>query len=329
MRDLFIGKAVAYAAKTGGGTIAGAWESVALVDGGIAMLDNAGTIIAANAASITSPYVELITKTTTVKKSFPIYKSGFSYVKQAYVAPVAAIKYLGSDQAAAAGSYSLNLPAALAVGDKVGIGITDLSKPFDDIRRFKDYTYTVVSGDVLTGKGAKNVIVKLKALMEADPSLPVTITLMEDGSDNVDGMRFTAKTAGKDFSIFRMDGILQDADIVEYKTVNGVYTSGSTTAVEGVTGNGTLTQVKELYEATASRDGNQQYMMIQDLMFTGSDQIVAGSTYTVYTLTTQVPNTDQMAQSNNLPMVLVIAVPSGQTGGGEIVTVLDALLPKV
>jgi hypothetical protein len=329
MRDLIIGKAAAYAAKVGGGTIAGAWESTVLVDGAIALLDKDGAIIAANASTITSPYVEFLTKTSTVKKSFPIYKDGFSYTKQAYVAPVAAVKYLGSDQPSTAGSYSLNLPSSLSVGDKVSVGIVDLSKPFEDIRRFKDYTYTVISGDVLTGKTSKNIIVKLKALMDSDPHCPVTVALMEDASANIDGMKFTAKVAGLDFSIFRMDGILQDSDIVEYKVVNGVSTSGSTTAVKTNPGHGTLAQVKELYEATASRDGNHQYMVMPDLLYSGGSQLVAGTTYTVYTLRTEVLNTDTITQQNKPPMVLVIAVPSGQTGGGEIVTVLDALLAKI
>jgi hypothetical protein len=329
MRDLFIGKAVAYAAKTGGGTIAGSWESTSLVDGGIAMVDSNGTIIAANASAITSKYVELITKTSTVKKSFPIYKSGFTYTKKAYTAPVAAVKFLGSDQAAAAGSYSLNLPASLSVGDRVGIILVDLTKPFEDTRRYLPYTHTVVTGDLLTGKAATNIIVKLKAVMEKDPMLPVTITLMEDGSNNVDGMKFTAKTAGSDFAISIAEGVLQNADIVEYKKVNNVYDSSSTEAVENVTGNGTVAQIQELLKATTSRDGNSQYMTFGDLLYSGGTQVVAGTTYTVYTLVTQVPNTDQLNTSTNAPLELVIAVPSGQTGGGEIVTVLDALLPKI
>jgi hypothetical protein len=330
MRDLFIGKAVNYAAKTGSGTIAGVWESTSLVDGAIAMVDSDGTIIASNASSITSSYVELLTKTsTTVKKSFPIYKSGFTYTKKAYTAPVAAVKYLGSDQAAEAGSYSLNLPASLSVGDKVGLIIVDLTKPHEDTRRYRQYVYTAVSGDSLTGKASSNVIVKLKALMEKDPLLPVTIALMEDGSDNVDGMEFTAKTAGNDFAISNSEGILQQADIVEYRSVNKVYDSASTTAVQNVTGNGTVDQITEAYKATASRDGNSQYMTFGDLLYSGGNQIVAGSTYTVYVLTAQVPNTDAIVKQNNPALELVIAVPSGETGAGEIVAVLDALLAKI
>jgi hypothetical protein len=316
MRDLFIGKAVAYAAKTGGGTIGGAWESVALVDGGIAMLDNGGTIIAANASAITSKYITLITTGATAPKtSFPIYKSGFSYSKQAYVAPVAATKFLGSEEAAAAGNNSLNLPGTLPVGSVVGVGIVNLGLPTEDQRRYRFYEHTVVSGDVMTGKAATNVIAKLVAKINADVNRCVTALAHEDGSDNIDGIKFTAKTAGVDFELFHVGDVLKDADIT-----NGTANNP---------GQGTLAQVLEMAKANAYKDGNHLYMKYQHLLFTEPSQTVTGATYTTYVLNTVVPNTDVISQSNKPNLTLIIAVPSGQTGGGEIVTVLDALLAKV
>jgi hypothetical protein len=327
MRDLLIGKNVAYASDGAAGTIAGVWELDDLVDGSIAIVDNEGTLIADDAVSITKPYVELYTKIgTAVKKvGFPLYTGKTTYSKLAYAAPVAAVKYVGSDQAAAAGDYSLNLPATIAAGDRVGVSVTDLSKPMHEIGRTKEYVYTVVSGDVLTGKTSANIIARLVALINADPFRCVTASAVDDGTDN-DGLKLTAKTAGKDFGVGLMEGVLEDADIVAYKDVNGVYTAASTTAVANNPGHGTYASILEMYKATASRDGNQQYMIYQDLLFGGDSGLSSTGTYTTYVFTTKVPNTDEISVSNNPDLTLVIAVPSGAAG---VIAALDNLGAKI
>ena len=316
MEDLIIGKRVAYAAKDGGGTIAGSWELTSLTDGGIALLDKDGTIIAANASSITSESVTIVTTTTNgTKVSIPIYKSGFKYSKQAYVAPVAATKFLGSEAAAAAGTYSLNLPSSLKVGDQVAFGIINKFYPTEDKRRYRYYEHTVVSGDLLTGKTSRNIIAILIAQVNADPYRCVTALANEDGSNNIDGIKFTAKTAGIDFELFVLDGILKDAQIS-----NGTANNP---------GQGTSAQIAAWAKEVAHFDGDNSYMKYQHLLFTEPSQLGASETYNTYSLNTVVPNTDLMAKSNKPNLNIMIAVPSGQTGAGEIVTVLDAILAKI
>ncbi len=323
MRDLIIGKSVAYASDGDASTIAGVWELDDLADGAIAIVDNEGTLIAADAASITKPYVEIYTKlgTVTKKGGFPLYVGQTTYNKLAYAAPVAAVKYVGSDQDTSAGSYSLNLPATISAGDKVGISITDMSKPVHVVGRTREYIYTVVTGDLLTGQTSANIIARLVALINADPFRCVTAAAVNDGTDN-DGIKLTAKTAGKDFNVGLMEGVLENADLVSYKEVNGVYTSGSTTAVANNSGHGTYASILEDYKATASRDGNQQYMIYQDLLFDGSSGLSTTGTYTTYVFKTKVPNTDEISVSNSPDIALVIAVPSGATG---VIAALDNL----
>lgn len=316
MNDLFIGKRVAYAAKDGGGTIAGSWELTSLTDGAIALFDKDGTIIAANASSITSAKLTLATTTSTNgTKVLPILKSGFSYTKQTYVAPVKATKFLGSEEAAAAGTYSLNLPSSLKVGDMVAFGIINSSYPTEDLRRYRYYEHTVVSGDLLTGKSAKNVIAILVAKVNADEYRAADAVAQEDGSNNIDGIKFTAVTAGVDFKVFRMDGILKDADITD-GTANNI-------------GQGTPAQVAEIARQVAHYDGDNNYMKYDHLLFTEPSPLGASETYTVYTLYTAVESTDALIVPNKAKLKVAIAVPSGQTGAGEIVTVLDALLAKI
>lgn len=326
MRDLIIGKDIAYALSTATGTIAGVWAINLLTDGSIAVVDNAGTLIAANVSAIASSveYITFLTKTsTTPKVGFPIYNVGFnltSYSKQVYVAPVKGKKFLGNDDVNA---YTLNLPATISVGQTVGVGIADFSKPFEDIRRYKEYTFSVVSGDLLTGVTAKNIIVKLVAQINADAYCPIVATLVDD-STNATGIQFEAKTAGVDFQIYNMDGVLKDADIVEYELVNGVKTAGSTTATLSVEGQGTVAELTELLKATKSRDGDNSYLLMGDLLYSGGNQLVAASQYVVYTITTTVPNSDVISAGVKPPMTLVIATTNSAT-----VTGIDNILVKL
>jgi len=310
MRDLIIGKNVAYALSTATGVIAGSWASDLLTDGAIAIVDDTGTIVAHDAANLTGiPYVNLLTKSGTLSKtSFPLYAGKTKYSKQAYVAPVAKVMALGSEEASAAGNNSLNLPATLSVGDVIGIGVVNLSLPVENTSRYKEYTVTAVSGDLLTGNGSSNIITKLVAKINADANRIVEAVAHEDGSDNNDGIKFTSKTAGQVFGLYHVDGILKDADI---------------SIITDVTlGSGTVADILALHKATKSRDGDNSYRTDNDIMFSGASQIVAGTTYTTYVFTTEVPNTDAISQSNKPPMELVIAVPSGSSA---VIAAIDNL----
>lgn len=324
MRDLIIGKDVAYALSTGGGTIAGSWAIDLLTDGSIAVVDDAGTLIAYNASTVTAPYINFLTKTTyNTKVSIPIYNAGFttgSFSKAVYVAPVKGKKFLGNDDV---NGYLLNLPSTLPVGTTVGVGIVDYSKPFEDTRRYKEYTFSAVSGDLLTGITAKNIIVKLVAQMNADANCPIVATLVDD-STNATGIQFEAKTAGVDFGIYNMDGALKDADIVEYELVNGVKTAASTTATLSVEGQGTYGELLDLLKATKSRDGDNSYLVMGDLLYSGGNQLVAAGQYVVYTITTIVPNTDVISPASSQPVTIMVVTTNSAT-----VTAIDNALAKL
>lgn len=310
MRDIIIGKDIAYALSTAGGVIAGSWAADLLTDGGIAIVNNAGTIVAHNAANLNGiPYVNILTKSGTHNKtSFPLQVGKTKYSKRAYVAPVAKVMALGSEAAAAAGNKALNLPATLSVGDVIGIGVVNLSLPVENTSRYKEYTITAVAGDLLTGVGANNIITKLTAKINADANRIVQAVAHNDGAGNNDGIKLTSKTAGQVFGMYHVDGILKDADI---------------SIITDVTlGSGTVADIIELHQATKSRDGNNSYRTDNDIMFTGANQIVAGTTYTTYVFTTEVPNTDVISQSNKPPMELVIAVPSGSAA---VIAAIDNL----
>jgi hypothetical protein len=324
MRDLMIGKDVTYGLSTASGSIAGSWASHLLTEGAISVQDYAGTHIAYNiSAAITSPYITIMLKTPNgVKTSFPIWKDGFSYSKQVYVAPVAAIKVLGNDDTRG----SLNLPSSLVVGTTVGVGIVDLSKSMEDTRRYKEYSFTVLSGDLLTGLTTRNIIQKLIVIINADPNRVVNAVIVDDATDAT-GITFTAITAGNDFNIYNIEGVLQSADVVSYKMLNNTYTASITTPeVANVTGSGTAAQILKEWNATKSRDGNQGYMKFGDLLYSDTTNYSSTATYTTYRLTTKPPNTDEISVQNNPAMDLIIAVPSGATGGQKVIAALDTIL---
>jgi hypothetical protein len=321
-RDVFVTKTgVAYGAGSG---LTGVWTSEKLTEGSIAMFNDAGTLIASNASSITGEFVTFsVMNPTGIKNSVSVSRSGFAYQKQVYVAPVKAEKFLGADKSSS--SYSANLPSSLSVGDLVAIGIKDRTKRFEETNVVKTYSFTVLTGDLLTGTSAKNILVKLVAAINADSSAVVVASVVSDGTDAT-GIKLVAKTAGNDFSIVREIGVLQDANIVEYHVVDDVYDGTSTTAKANVPGTGTSAQVAAAVLDSDVRDGDNNSPLLSDILFTGKSNVVDGVTYTMYTLHFYKPTDGVITKEHSWTNTIQIFVPSG---GATLIGVLDGLLAKV
>lgn len=303
--------------------------NMAIANGTAAGLTAAATSANTTAGvAFTADKIQVVLGTAegTPKMSVPLFRSGFSYKKQAYVAPVAAVKFIGSDTAAAAGSYSLNLPA-ITVGASVSIGIRDLTKPTEDTGAVRYYSITTGVSDVLTGLTTANPIVRLIAAINADALAVVVAVANNDGAGNLDGIKLTAKVAGEDFAPFVLTGILQSADVVEYKMVNKLYVSGSVLAVTNNVGQGSLAAITKLEKDLAVADG---YMGREaaSYWYTVAPKAAAGGTYTVYTLVSKYPLSGKVGEPATYSTMVYIAVPSGETGAGEVITVLDSLLAE-
>lgn len=317
MKDIFISKsAIDYPLS---GVIAGIWAIDSLPVGALAIFNQDGSIISNSAtlsnivaSDITGNNISISEKTLddTSKNSIKIDRRNFTYSKRAYEAPVAPIKVLGSEAAAAAGTYSLNLPASISVGDVAGVVVTDNSRPFDQVTRTKEYSITIVNGDTLTGTGASNIITKLAAVINADPLAVVTAVVHNDGAGNNDGIKFTGKTVGKDFNLSNFFGILDTSDIVEYKVVNGVYTSGAVTTVVAYNiGHGVASQIRELETDLSTRDGRHVGRVLENEMWKAQSNVDLTKTYVSYILNFT-PVTDAPNQRDpNYPQILNIFVP--------------------
>ena len=336
-RDVFISKGgVNYGA---GLTLAtsGFWDITSLTAGGLAVFNDDQSVVDGTAtvlaSDITGDYIYVAVNSGGgggIRRSTRIHRKSFKYVKKAYAAPVAAVKVLGNEVTGSTSTYgSLNLPSSLSVGDRVGVAIRDRSKSHEDTAAIKTYEFYATTGDLLSGTGAKNIITKLVALVNADSDAIVTAVAQTDGTNN-DAIKFTSDTAGSDFDIVLVDGVLKDADILEYASLNRVYTSGlTTTPVENVTGHGTPAQATAAEAESDVRTGETNTQRLSKYMYTRPTDVVSSATYTVYSLYWTDPNDSPENREGNYKQLLQIYCPSGETGVGEVITVLDDIFALV
>jgi len=306
--------------------IAGIWEIDLLQNGTLAVFDGNGTLIDGATPVVETDTVLFalgagaITNVSTIVSPV-IDRTSLSVTKNVYVAPVAKIMVIGNYTTGA--TYNLNLPT-LTTGLTASVKLVDLSKEHYDTSRYINYEYTIKSGETAT-----TLVAAMIALINADADGIVTAT--QTDADN--GFSLTAKTAGKDFSA-TAEGVLSEADILEYKNIVRAktagltvgYTSGLTaTVVANVTGNGTYAQILELEKNSLADRGNSGYPAYNDLFFKEVTRAVSGKTYTVYTLTFRTPADNLLKPQNNPIQSLDIAVVSDDTTTGLNIACLDAI----
>ena len=331
MKDLFISKGSVAYGEDDSGTVEGSWDVDTMIEGSMAWFDSTGVFLTDNPAIGTKDFYLVLQTANGIKKSVLIDKNTLTYTKTAYAAPVATVKCLGSNESGAnVNAYSLNLPSTVSVGDTYGVFIIDKTKAPNDTLRSKLYSLPVVSGDVLTGLGASNIITKLVALINADDDAIVTAVALDDASNNNDGIQFTADTAGNDFTIAVSDGILDDADVVEYLIVNRSY-DATTQSNSGVTvlneiGTGTAAQLLALETDLSTRDGNTRSPLEGSYMWSATSSVVTDETYVVYALEFYRPQDNILVRENNPKQVLYVACPTSEIGDNEDIYETDLIL---
>ena len=331
MKDLFISKGSVAYGEDDSGTVEGSWDVDTMIEGSMAWFDSTGVFLTDNPAIGTKDFYLVLQTANGIKKSVLIDKNTLTYTKTAYSAPVATVKCLGSNESGAnVNAYSLNLPSTVSVGDTYGVFIIDKTKAPNDTLRSKLYSLPVVSGDVLTGLGASNIITKLVALINADDDAIVTAVALDDASNNNDGIQFTADTAGDDFTIAVAEGILDDADVVEYLIVNRSY-DATTQSNSGVTvlneiGTGTAAQLLALETDLSTRDGNTRSPLEGSYMWSATSSVVTDETYVVYALEFYRPQDNILVRENNPKQVLYVACPTSETNDDEDIYETDLIL---
>jgi hypothetical protein len=302
------------------GAIAGTWDLATHTVGSLACFDQDGTVVDGVVPVVaTDKFQFAVGRATGAELSNLINIQTLRWNKREYAAPVAKVMYIGDDATA---TYGLHLPTPLVVGDVASVYLVDKSKPYEDTSREIYVEYVVSDGDtdVTVQAGlvaAINANTRAAALVTAAVASAVVGNL---------GFSLTATTAGVDFSATPA-GILEDADVLQYQNVNGAYAAAYVVPVVAHSvGHGTSDQVTLLENDCVIRDGDNNSNWMRGVLYNKASNVVAGATYTVYTLIWREESNNALINEPNVQQKLYIAIPSGEVGANEAITAMDNIL---
>lgn len=315
MKQILVGKQIAYAAKTGGGTIAGINELDLLDTGAIAVFTEGNVLLtaagaAAALADIKKIYIAVGNQVDTSSKSYLsslIPRVGVNYNKQAYVAPTKQVKYVGYDGTTA--GTQLNYPT-LVVREEAQVKITDTSLGLRTLGiEIKRYGTVVKAGDT-----AAAITARIVTNINADPDAIVVAA----GVATNTGISLTAKEFGTTFDV-SLSGIIQDATIAEKGgTIEGV-------AVAFGAGEGTADQILALEDLASVERGNTNRLMQSQLWY--SNHSLAGAlTYNVYDFTFSGRRISATTEQFTYNFNIKVAIPSSGTAP---TTAFDTIMAEV
>ena len=302
--------------------VAGSWELTSLTNGELLCMDQDGTAVDMLLPAITTDELYFAVGRTTVAAdtSVMIDIQSLEWSKQAYVAPVAKIMYIGDDTSSV---YGLHMPTPIA-GDVASVRITDKTKEHFDAERVINVEYVVQDGD--TEANVQTGIVAA-IVANARAAAVVTAAVASTTVGNL-GFTLTGVTAGEDFTA-TPGGILEDADVLQYQNVNGAYSAGMLTPTAIVIGYGTAAQLTATESAYSTHDGNNNSNLFRGVLYSNPTNVVVGATYTTYTLTWRKHTNKKLVNETNVIQTLVIAIPSGETGAAEDITAMDNILASL
>lgn len=330
MKQILITKGTIDYAATTGAALTGANNVDLIADGALICVESNGTLVDGTTPTITQDAIYFVMgrtgKAPLITPHIDI--ASLSYNKLAYTAPVAKIMVVGSPTNGGT-TYNLNLPSSPTVGTVASIMLIDETKPHEDRTREKVYEYQVRSGDT-----AASVAAAIIAKINADANKVATAA--EVDTNNHDGFTLTATTAGNDFNV-SCDGILINADILGYNELLVAGTAGLTAGVISLTspvtknniGQGTSAQILEAELDFSTEMGNTGLQSRGVNLFNFNQRTVAGATYVQYELTWTTPSDNPLIPKANMTQSLSIAVPSGDTGAGKHIAVIDAILASL
>lgn len=303
MKQILVSKNIAYAAKVGGGTIAGINEINLLDTGSLAVFTDKNELLtAANAAATLLDkkkfYFAVGNQLTNQSKTYisvPIPRVGTSYTKTAYVAPVKLIKYIGNDGTTA--GTQLNYPT-LVTGDEAMIRITDTTLSFRTLSPdMKRYSQVVKTGDT-----AALITARLVTTINADPDAIVVAA----GVASNTGISLTSKDFNTTFDI-ALDGILVNATIEEPE--------GSTPGVSVALnyGSGTSDQITAIEDSFSVERGNTNRSWQPQFWYTNTSLVIAGVTYNIYTLNWNANRDTALGRQDTYMFEVKVAIPSSGT----------------
>lgn len=327
MREIIISKASATYASTG---VVGRHKIAALDEGSLVCFNPDNTVLDPIAPVPTGDYVQFAIGGTASRGAIvtqQIWRDGLSWEKMAYNAAVAKVMYLGGDTVAGdTAGTTLNLPAAIAVGDVYGVYVTDRSKPTWDMTRTKYYSFTAIASSTLTAKILPNIITQLIAVINADANRIVNAVVMDGGGADATGIQFTGITAGIDFAISKDDQKLKDATVSEYKILAGTWDNSYTTPpTEHERGEGSAVEIAAVEKDFSTEKGFVDGIALETLFYSHPSSVVTGETYILYVLKFKTPDSSILIREDNPIQELIIVCPDGDA----VVAIMDAIMDSL
>jgi len=319
MRDLLITLATVDYNTTG---LAGSWELDTLTNGELLCMDQEGTAVDGAAPAITTDKMYFaVGRSGAAECSDMIDIDSLTYNKQAYTAPVAKIMWVGYD---GVGAYDLNIVSPVTSGQVASVDIINKEVGHEDSSRVVTVEYVVQDGDTET-----TIQANLVTAINADARAAAIVTAATEGAAVGSlGIKFTAATAGNDFTVIP-SGIIEDADVLQYHNVNGTYDGTYETATATVKGYGTAAQILSLETDYSTHEGNPNSNWMRGELYSKDSNVVSSGTYTTYTLMWREQSNNDLVNEPNVQKTLIIAIPSGETGAGEDITAMDNILASL
>lgn len=334
MKQILVNKSIAYAAKTGGGTISGINELNLLDTGAVAAFTEDNILITAgNVVTATSDkkyfYIAVGNQAAGSKTyvSSLIPRMLLDYRKQAYVAPVQLVKYIGYD-GTTAGS-ALNLPFVTAVNAdtfeadgktkaSAFIKIIDTTPGLRTMGTVFETEIASYEHIVKVGDTATIIIADFVAKINANPNTIVTAAAVTTPF----GISLTAIGVGTTFSV-ALGGILVNATKEEPE--------GSTTASVGASvamkfGEGTSAQLSALELTYSTERGNTNQIWIPQFYYNVPTNIVAGTTYDTYIFMWNGKRTTSLGGQETYRYEVLVALPVGSTQKSDWETIMVTLV---
>lgn len=309
MYRALIAKNLAYAAKTGGGTIAGINEIDLLDEGAVAIFTENNTLVttatsAANLLGTQQFWMAVGAKqvnpktgavTPYIYKSFLIDRDAHIQEYCTYVAPVLQKVVVGKD---GAGAGAMNFPVSLVVGTSAVLNVIETTESEFQPGFTKRYERVVTVTDT-----TETIIQALVDAVNNDADAIVTASVLLNGPTKV-GILLTAKTLEGTFKV-GTDEIIFNA--------TKAYSGGSATLVNY--GKGTPKIVSALEgKSQINSQGNANYIQQNNLFFGLTSLVNPSGTYNTWNF-----GWHQEARANGINHMSVtqqeciLAVPSDAT----------------
>lgn len=301
MKQLLIAKDVAYAAKTGGGTVTKD-ELDVLADGAVAILTEAGALVPAAPANtlddvksfqiaVGTPAGQSTIITDLIKRA------NADVHQQAYAAAVAQVTYIGSDTVD--GDFNWTL-ANVKKGDYAAIHII----PDTDYRtagaQMERLSYDAVSDN----PSLATVVTGLVNAINAGSNIVTAASV-----DTNQGISLTSKVPGVGFKVVCIsDSFLADAD-VQYNVAPyvGVGTPALVTEME---------KEADVYRGRMYGTKDAEFPQL-------SSVVDSGATYDIFTINAK--DSTLGLQTNDFSTFIQLAVPEGTPTAGNTHPVLVAI----